>query len=87
MARAFVARTLPPPKIITLATSLLIYNLQSAFRTGHSTETALIRLTDEILLNMDKDEVTGSVFIDFRKAFDTVDHKLLLRKLPKYLRC
>ena len=69
---------------MTLATPLLIYNLQSAFRTGHSTETALIRLTDEILLNMDKDEVTGLVFIDFRKAFDTVDHKLLLRKLPIY---
>ena len=86
MARAFVARTLPPPppKIMTLAKPLLIYNLQSAFRTGHSTETALIRLTDEILLNMDMDEVTGLVFIDFRKAFDTVDHKLLLRKLPIY---
>ena len=62
----------------------LIYNLQSAFRTGHSTETALIRLTDEILLNMDKDEVTGLVFIDFRNAFDTIDHKLLLRKLSVY---
>ena len=33
---------------------------------------------------MDKDEITGLVFIDFRKAFDTVDHKLLLRKLPIY---
>ena len=62
----------------------LIYNLQSAFRTGHSTETALIRLTDEILLNMDKDEVTGLVFVDFGKAFDTIDHKLLLRKLSIY---
>ena len=62
----------------------LIYNLQSAFRTGHSTETQLIRLTDEILLNMDKDEVTGLVFVDFRKAFDTIDHKLLLRKLSIY---
>ena len=62
----------------------LIYNLQSAFRTWHSTETPLIRLTDEILLNMDKDEVTGLVFVDFRKAFDTIDHKLLLRKLSIY---
>ena len=33
---------------------------------------------------MDKDEVTGLVFIDFWEAFDTVDHKLLLRKLPIY---
>ena len=57
----------------------LIYNLQSAFRTGHSTETVLIRLTDEILL-----KATGLVFVDFRKAFDTIDHKLLLRKLSIY---
>ena len=67
-----------------LRDNILIYNLQSAFRTGHSTETALIRLTDEILLNMDKDEVTGLVFTDFRKAFDTVDRNLLLRKLTIY---
>ena len=33
---------------------------------------------------MDKDEVTGLVFVDFRKAFDTIDHKLLLRKLSIY---
>ena len=62
----------------------LIYNLQSAFRTGHSIETVLTRLTDEILLNMDKDEVTGLVFINFRKLFDMIDHKLLLRKLSVY---
>lgn len=48
----------------------LLYELQSAFRSGHSTETALIRLTDQILLNMDNYEVTGRVLIrDFRKAF------------------
>ena len=33
---------------------------------------------------MDKDEATGLVFVDFRKAFDTIDHKLLLRKLSIY---
>ena len=62
----------------------LLYALQSAFRTGHSTETALIRITDEILFNMDKDEITGLVFIDFRKAFDVIDHRLLLKKLSAY---
>ena len=50
----------------------LLYELQSAFRSGHSTETALIRLTDQILKNMDNDEVTGLAFIDFRKAFDVL---------------
>ena len=62
----------------------LLYELQLGFRSGHSTETALIRITDEILLNMDKDEVTGLVFIDFRKVFDVIDHELLLKKLAIY---
>ena len=62
----------------------LLYELQSAFRSGHSTETALIRLTDQILKNTDNDEVTGLVFIDFRKAFDVIDHELLLTKLFIY---
>ena len=61
-----------------------LYELQSAFRSGHSTETALIRLTNQILKNMDNDEVTGRVFIDFRKAFDVIDHELLLKKLFIY---
>ena len=60
----------------------LLYELQSAFRSGHSTETALIRLTDQILKNMDNDEVTGLVFIDLRKAFDVIDHELLLKSCP-----
>ena len=62
----------------------LLYELQSAFRSGHSTETVLIRLTDQILKNMDDDEVTGLVFIDFRKAFDVIDNELLLKKLSIY---
>ena len=61
-----------------------LYELQSALRSGHSSETALIRLTDQILKKMDNDEVTGLVFIDFRKAFDVIDHELLLKKLFIY---
>ena len=59
----------------------LLYELQSAFRSGHSTEAAVIRLTNQILTNMDNDELTGfGVFIDFRKAFDVIDHELLPKK-------
>ena len=47
----------------------LLYELQSAFTSGHSTETALIRLTDQILKNMDNDEVTTLVFYRFPKSF------------------
>ena len=62
----------------------MLYELQSALRSGHSTETALIRITDEILFKMDNDEVTGLVYVDFRKAFDVINHNLLLKKLSVY---
>ena len=62
----------------------LLYGLQSAFRSRHSTETALIRIKDKILFKMDKDEVTGLVFVDFCKAFDVINHNLLLQKLSVY---
>ena len=62
----------------------LLYNLQSAFRPNHSTETALIKLTDELLFNMDNNMVTGLAFVDFRKAFDVINHELLLKKLSIY---
>jgi hypothetical protein len=45
----------------------LLYERQSAFRKGHSTETALINLTDQILPNMDKDEVTLMAFVDLKR--------------------
>ena len=62
----------------------LLYNLQSGFRRSHSTETALVRLIDQLLLDMDKDQVSGLVFIDYKKAFDLIDHDILLSKLETY---
>ncbi|KAL9956972.1 hypothetical protein ACROYT_G038543 [Oculina patagonica] len=59
----------------------LFHPLQSGFRKSHSTETALIRLVDQLLFNLNNDKVTGLVFIDYKKAFDLIDHKLLLSKL------
>ena len=63
----------------------MLYELQSVFRSGHSTERALITITDEILFKMDIDEVTRLVFVDFRKAFDVIiNHNLLLKILLVY---
>ena len=62
----------------------LIYSRQSGFRKHHSTETALIKIVDELLFNLDRNKVSGLVLVDYAKAFDMVDHELLLKKLEVY---
>jgi len=62
----------------------LIYPRQSGFRKRHSTETALIRIIDELLFNLDDNKVCGFVLVDYCKAFDMVDHAILLDKLNAY---
>jgi len=57
---------------------------QSGFRRLHSTVTSLLNVTDRWLKNIDNGLVTGVVFIDLRKAFDTVDVDILLAKLPSF---
>ena len=59
--------------------------LQSAYRPLHSTETALLRVHNDILLNMNKQQVTLLVFLDLSAAFDTNDHSVLLRPLETKL--
>ena len=59
----------------------LIYIRQSAFSSKHSTETVLIKIFDDLLFNLDNDSVSGMVLVDYRKAFDMIDHTLLLKKL------
>ena len=44
----------------------------------------LIKLTDELLFDMDNVMVTGLAFVDFRKAFDVINHERLLKKLSIY---
>ena len=64
-----------------LESRLMLDPLQTGFRTGHSTQSGLIKLTDDIRLGIDRKKVTFLLLFDFRKAFDTVCHVILLRKL------
>ena len=56
---------------------------QYGFRKGHSTTDTVFNLVGEILKSFEKDMMVLSVFIDLRKAFDTVSFDILLRKLEK----
>ena len=62
----------------------LLYDTQSGFRPKHSCETALLFMVDKWLKALDRGELVGIVLVDFRKAFDLVDHDILLRKLEYY---
>ena len=54
---------------------------QSAYRQSHSTETALLRIFNDILLGLDNDKVALLALLDLSAAFDTIDHSILLSRL------
>ncbi|CAB0040097.1 unnamed protein product [Trichogramma brassicae] len=56
---------------------------QHGFRPGHSTQTALLDLTESVRMAVDKRKITALVSFDFSKAFDTIDHGLLISKLRR----
>ena len=57
---------------------------QSAYRKLHSTMTSLIGNTDYWYENIDSKQLNLTIFLDLRKAFDTVDHEIMIKKLWKY---
>ena len=67
-----------------LTTEKLLYSKQFEFQTGLSTEHAIVKLVDQIYESFEKDRYTLVIFIDLSKAFDTVDHTILIKKLEMY---
>jgi hypothetical protein len=57
---------------------------QFGFRKSHSTVTSLLNATSNWLLNIDKGLINGVLFLDLRKAFDTIDRKILIEMLKLY---
>ena len=59
-------------------------NLQSAYKCGNSTETALLYIQNDILSAQDRGELTALSLLDYSAAFDTIDHDLLLSRLTEW---
>ena len=62
----------------------ILFQMQFGFRNGHSTDHALISLSERIKSTLDSKRVGCGIFIDLQKAFDTVNHNILLQKLSHY---
>ena len=62
----------------------LLYNGQYGFGMNHSTELAAIELVDRILKDIDNKKIPLAIYMDLSKAFDTLDHNILIKKLQYY---
>ena len=67
-------------RLYTFLNNNIIYNLQFGFRQQYSTSHALINITENIRKALDDGNIGCGVFVDLQKAFDTVDHQILLAK-------
>ena len=85
----FLAKTLEKVVSSQLQDHVKTYSLhnkyQSAYRPAHSTETAMLRITNDLILAADDGQVGCLVLLDLSAAFNTIDHRILLQKLSSRL--
>ena len=62
----------------------ILYDFQYGFSKIHSTTLALIDIVDKIEFALDKNEYALGIFLDITKAFDSINHDILLTKLEHY---
>ena len=63
----------------------ILYRYQFGFRKNFSTTLALIEVIDNLIQNMESDNISVGIYLDLQKAFDTVNHKILLAKMTYVL--
>ena len=81
----FIAKILEKLVLSQVSSYLNSHNLynacQSAYRPGHSTETALLKVVNDLFLSLNKGNISVLALLDFSSAFDTIDHPILVHRL------
>ena len=81
----FIAKILEKQVLSQVSSYLNSHNIyntcQSAYRPGHSTETALLKVVNDLFLSLNKGNISVLALLDFSSAFDTIDHPILLHCL------
>ena len=81
----FIATILEKPVLSQVSSYLNSHNLyntlKSAYHPGHSTETALLQVVNDLFLSLNKGNISVLALLGFSSAFDTIDHPILVHRL------